>query len=393
MRRVAVAAAAVLALIAITAERAEPPIFGDVLRLLTLVAVPCATLGAWLVLRRMAMMADAIGHSILLGIVAVYFVVQDPSSPLFVLGAAAAGVLTVLATEVVVRTGLVREDAGIGMVFSFMFALALVVISLFLRGAHVDQHMVLAGGAEFTVLRRLMVAGADWGPRAVATMAAIALAGTALMLLFWKELKLATFDPALAASLGFSPAILNYGLMAGVAVTAVGAFEAMGSILVVALFVAPPACAFLLTDDLGEMVGLSGVLGAAAAWLGFVGALRWNVNFGGSVAVASGLIFGAALVAAPREGLLAQAFRRRRQRAAFALDTLLVHLATHQGTAEADAETNLATLPEHLGWAAERTSRVATHAIRLGLATAAAGRLVLTPSGLARAADAAPGVR
>ncbi len=319
-----------VAVVILDAGRQENPFLGDVERLLALVSATCALLGCWLVLRRMAMMSDAIAHAILFGIVAMLFLTSrlgmalELSSPVFVFGAAGAGLVTVFLTESILRTGLVREDAAIGMVFAFLFALALVWIAASFGDAHVDEHLVLAGGVENTVFRRLAIeswtlpawlaaslGGAiqslapdeavrvtaaremtilrwDLGPRALWTMGLAALVSLGFVGLLWKELKLTTFDAGLAASLGFAPALVNYSLMGLVSVTAVGAFEAVGSIIVIALFVAPPAAAYLLTEDLLEMQLLSLLLAIAASIGGFHLGLALNANFGGSVAVCAG---------------------------------------------------------------------------------------------------------
>lgn len=420
-----------LALIAGTAHAQEIAFFGDVLWLLTVVSTACAWVGAWLVLRRMSMTADAIGHAILFGIVVVLLLLvrlgvpalDNLSSPWFVLGASFAGLLTVFLTESLVRTRLVREDASIGMVFSFLFALALVLIALFFRDAHVDEHLVLAGGVEITVLRPwilswtlpgwltpilggvlqaaapeeavrvtregvMTIEGWSLGPRSLWTMGAILLADLAFVGLLWKELKLSTFDAGLAASLGFAPAALNYALAGMVSVTAVGAFEAMGAIIVIALFIAPPATAYLLTDDLLEMAALSVVVALLASWLGFQAGAALDINFGASVAVACGLLFGLALLFAPGQGLISQGLRRRAQRRSFATDLLLVHLSHHEGKPEAAEETALDHLPVHLRWTREETARIARRAVARDLVEIRDGRLYLREAGRRRAAAA-----
>src|SRR5215207_5999608 len=187
------------------------------------VAAACALPGVFLVLRRTAMMSDAISHTVLLGIVLTYFIVQDLASPLLIVGAAATGLLTVWLVGLLSRTRLVKEDAAIGLVFPALFSLAVIFISRFARGVHLDVDMVLLGELAFAPFDRLNVFGLDL-PRALVVMGAILLLNLAFILLFYKELKLATFDAALAATLGFAPALLHYALMALVSLTAVGAF-------------------------------------------------------------------------------------------------------------------------------------------------------------------------
>lgn len=411
----------VLAGLAATALAGGPGLYTDVLLLLTVTSAACALIGVWLVLRRRAMMSDAIAHAILFGIVMMYFVVQDTSSPLFILGAAGAGLLTVFLVETLLRTGLVREDAAIGLVFPFLFALALLIIALSFRDVHLDEHVVLAGGVEITVLDQVLVQDAtlpgalagsvggllqavappgavrvypggamlidQWalGPRGLWTMALILLLDLLFVALLWKELKLTTFDAGLAAALGLAPAALGYGLMALASVTAVGAFQAVGSILVIALFIAPPATAYLLTENLGEMTGLSIVFALAAVLGGFHLGRALDANFGGSVATVSGALFLVVLLAAPEQGLVSQALRRRRQRLVFAQDMLLVHLDTHAGTAAAAEETAVAALPRHLRWDPAFAATIVERALAAELVARDNGHLVLTAAGAERA--------
>lgn len=429
--------AVVFAGIVATYRAQHGALFGDVLALLVVVSGTCALLGSWLVLRRMAMMADAIAHAILFGIAVVLVVWSaiggrpDLGSPVFILGAALSGVLTVALVEALLGTGRVRSDAAIGLVFSLLFAVAVLTIGLRFRDAHVDEHVVLAGGVEVTVLRQVIVDDVvvppalaflaravvpaaslslepgrgvapdasttlepgrgmvirRWrvGPRALYTM----LVALALSLLFVaalrKELALTTFDPALAAALGFAPVVLNYALMGLVSVTAVAAFEAVGSIIVIALFLAPPAAAFLLTEDVVAMQIWAVVLGLLSAWLGFLLGLRLDANFGGSAATVSGIVFAACFLGAPRQGVIAVWWRRRRQTAMFDIDLLLVHVANHQDTPWAVRETARDALGHHLRWAEARVARVLAAAEHDDLATVDTdGRVRLTVVGRAR---------
>lgn len=342
------------------------------------VAAACALPGVFLVLRRTAMMSDAISHTVLLGIVLAYFVVQDLSSPLLIVGAAATGLLTVWLVELLSRTGLVKEDAAIGLVFPALFSLAVILISRFARGVHLDVDMVLLGELAFAPFDRLILFGLDL-PRALVVMGVILLINLAFLLLFYKELKLATFDPGLAATLGFAPALLHYALMGLVSVTAVGAFDAVGSILVVALMVTPAAAAYLLTDDLRKMLLLSVALGAASAVAGYWLARSIDGNIAGAMATMAGVFFLAVLLFAPTRGLVAVAQRRVRQRWEFALAMLAVHLLQHEG--ETSDENRVDHLVEHIRWQPAFAEQVVRYAERKGAVRRQAGRLHLTDAG------------
>ena len=190
-----------------------------------IVAAACALPGVFLVLRQMGMMSDAISHSILLGIVAGFFLVGTTDSPLLFVGAALTGLLTVVLSEALLHTRLVKEDAAIGLVFPALFSLAVILISRNASNVHLDLDAVLLGELAFAPFNRATLFGLDL-PRGAVVMGAILLLNLFLIGLFYKELKLATFDSALGAALGFSPALIHYGLMTMVSVTAVGAFDA-----------------------------------------------------------------------------------------------------------------------------------------------------------------------
>jgi manganese/zinc/iron transport system permease protein len=360
----------------------------DIQLIAAVTAAACAIPGVFLVLRRMAMMSDAISHSILLGIVLAFFIVESTTSPLLIAGATAVGVLTVVLVETLQRTGLVREDAAIGLVFPFLFSLGVILISRYAGNVHLDIDAVLLGELAFAPFDRVIVGGWDLGPRGLWIMGAILIANIALVLLFFKELKLATFDPALAAALGLAPAAIHYGLMTSVSVTAVGAFDAVGSILVVALMIGPPATAYLLTDDLRTMIGISAVTGALAAIAGYWLAHWLDASIAGAMATMVGAIFLGTLVLAPGRGLVAQVVRRNRQRLEFAQTMLAIHLLTHEGTAEAREENRVDGLEEHLRWDSRFTTIVVAAARRRGLVVEQQGLLQLTPTGRERARQA-----
>lgn len=346
------------------------------------VSVSCSLAGVFLVLRRMALMSDAISHTVLLGIVLVFFVTRDISSPFLVLGAAAMGVATVGLVELMRRTRLVREDASIGLVFPALFSIAVILITRYAGSVHLDTDAVLLGEIAFAPFRRLEVNGVDLGPRSLWVMGGILLLNITFIALLYKELKLSTFDPGLAAALGFAPGLLHYAFMTLVSITAVGAFDTVGSILVVALMITPPATAYLLSDSLPRVLILSAVIAAVAALAGFWTAWLVDASIAGCMATAAGLLFLLAFLLAPERGVIAMARRRERQRWEFARLMLAIHLLHHEGAAEAAEESREAHLGEHLRWKPAFARRVVREAeedallVRLG-----DGRLELTDTG------------
>lgn len=337
----------------------------------------------------MAMMSDAISHTILLGIVLAFFVTEDLSSPLLIIAATMTGLLTVGLVELINRTRLLREDAAIGLVFPALFSIGVILISRYAGNVHLDTDAVLLGELAFAPFDRLVLWGADLGPRSLYVMGAILLLNAILIMFFYKELKLATFDSALAAALGFSPGLIHYGLMTLVSVTAVGAFDAVGSILVVALMIAPPAAAYLLTDSLSRMIILSAFLGVLSAVCGYWLAHFLDANIAGSMATMSGLFFLLVFFFSPERGLVAVFRRRENQRWEFAEKMLVIHLSNHEGMPDADRECRIEHLHEHLRWKPEFADEVVKRANRNGAVTCRERYLLLTHKGRDVAREAA----
>jgi manganese/zinc/iron transport system permease protein len=346
------------------------------------VAMACSLAGVFLVLRRLALMSDAISHTVLLGIVLVFFITRDISSPLLVFGAALMGVATVGLVELLRRTRRVREDASIGLVFPALFSIAVILISRYAGDVHLDTDAVLLGEIAFAPFTRFEPFGVDLGPRTLWVMGGILVLNILFITMFYKELKLTTFDPGLAAALGFAPTLLQYSFMTLVSITAVGAFDAVGSILVVALMITPPATAYLLSHELRVVIVLSVLIAAASALAGFWTAWVMDASIAGCMATAAGLFFLLAFLLAPDRGVLAVARRKQRQRWEFARAMLAIHLLHHEGTAESAHESNEAHLGEHLRWDREFARRVVREAEELALIEREDdGHLLLTAQG------------
>jgi manganese/zinc/iron transport system permease protein len=352
---------------------------------LAAVAAACAVPGVFLLLRRMALAADAISHVLLFGIVVAYFAVGDLSSPWLFLGAAASGVMTVAAVELLQRSRLIKSDAAIGLVFPAMLALGTLFASMYLRNTHLDVDRVLLGSAELSTLDRFTLFGADLAPRSLVVMSGMFLANLLLLVVFYKELKLSTFDASLAATLGFAPALLHYGLMTMVSFTCVAAFDAVGPVVVVALLVVPAASAYLLTDRLSVMMLLSILLGVVGASLGAIVALVFDTNIAGTVATMQGLIFGLVYLVAPKRGLIAFAMKRWHQRRRFHETTLTIHLFQHEGTPTEADESRYDGLHRHLHWLPGDVSAVVKRSERHGLVEQREELLKLTNAGRERA--------
>jgi manganese/zinc/iron transport system permease protein len=282
-----------------------------------LCAVASALLGNFLVLRRMSLLGDAISHAVLPGLAAAFFFSSSRSSMPMFLGAVLTGILTALLTEWIRGLGKVDEGASMGVVFTTLFALGLVMIVQAADHVDLDPGCVLYGAIELTPLDTVRLAGHSV-PRVVLNLSAVLVLNLLFILMFWKELKLSSFDPVLATTTGFNARVIHYLLMTLVAVTSVASFESVGNILVVAMFVVPPSAAYLLTDRLGWMVVISVLIAGASGILGHIGALvipSWfgfhSTSTAPMMATSAGALFVLAAVFAPRHGILMRFLRQR----------------------------------------------------------------------------------
>ncbi len=281
-----------------------------------LTAASCALLGCFLLVRRMSMMGDAISHSVLPGLAAAFLITGSRDSLPMLAGAVVVGLLTAGLTQWLSRFGDVEESAAMGVVFTSFFALGLVLIVRAADTVDLDPGCVLYGAIELSPLDTLSIAG--WLiPRAVVVGASVLAVNLLVVLLLFKEFRLAAFDPALATTLGFPAGLMHHLLMVLVAVTTVASFETVGSILVIAMLVVPAAAAHLLSDRMGPMLVWAVLLSVLCAVLGHLSAITVPTWFGfadtstaGMMAVSAGLLFAAAWLFAPRHGMLSRAWYR-----------------------------------------------------------------------------------
>jgi manganese/zinc/iron transport system permease protein len=298
-----------------------------------LAALACALVGSFLVLRRMSLMGDAISHAVLPGIVGAFLLhwwlgqrgIQSNLSVIIFAGAVLIGVLTAGLSELVHRLGRVEPGASMGVVFTVLFALG--VIMLQQSGGdqvHMDADCVLYGTMETVLWTRAPQSWSDvWAidpwrsfPRQITTLFLVLIVDAVFIAAFLKELRIASFDPGLAAAQGINPNLMHYLLMTLVAMTTVASFEAVGSILVVAMLIVPGVIAHLLTDRLGPMLWVSAAVAVAASSLGYGASVKLNVNAAGMIGVALGMLLALAVVFAPRFGLISRTGHRRIETAA-----------------------------------------------------------------------------
>lgn len=262
----------------------------EIILIAIIVSASCALCGVFLVLRRMSLMGDAISHSIIIGIVLGFFISKTLSSSIPLIGAVIAGMVSVIFTEVLQKTKLIKSDAAIGLVFPFLFSLGVILVSLYAGNVHLDTDSVLLGELAFAPFDRISFFSVSF-PKSLVQMICILLFDFVFIVAFFKELKLTTFDPNLAKSLGFSPSIMHYGLMFAVSLTCVGAFDSVGAVLVTALMIAPAAAALLLTNSLFYMIIISIVIASASSISGFYLAVKIDGSISGSMAAMTGIFF------------------------------------------------------------------------------------------------------
>ncbi len=256
-----------------------------------LTAAGCAIPGVFLLLRKMSMVSDSITHTILLGIVLAFFAVNDLSSPFLLIGAAIMGPITVWITELLSKTKTVSEDAATGIVFPLLFSIAVILITKYAGTAHLDTDSVLLGELAFAPFDRMVLFGYDLGAKGLYISGCLLVINIVFTSVFYKELQVVSFDPVLAAVMGFSPAVVHYSLMTAASLTAVGAFEAVGSVLVTAFMIAPAASAYLLTENLKKMIFIAVGIGLASGILGYHTAVLYDVSIAGCMACWTGVFF------------------------------------------------------------------------------------------------------
>lgn len=283
-----------------------------------LCGIAASLLGNFLVLRRLSLLGDAISHAILPGLAAAFLLTGQRQGWGVFLGASAVGLATVVLAELARRYGRVDEGASIGVVFTFLFALGLIMIVRAADRVDLDPGCVLYGSIETIFLDTIELGSLDV-PRAVINLGTMTVINLLFVVLLYRPLKVSTFDPQLAQAQGVPVKLLHYVLAGLVAITSVAAFESVGNILVVAMFVVPPVTAWLCTDRLGRMIALSTVFAALSAVLGHLSAIGVPAMFGlqstntaGMMAAAAGAILTLAVFFAPRKGLLSRAAYRFR---------------------------------------------------------------------------------
>ncbi|KUP34769.1 iron ABC transporter [Bacillus halotolerans] len=273
-----------------------------------LVGVSCALIGTFLVLRRMAMLADAISHTVLLGIIGAFLVTKSLDGiPMFI-GAAVSGLLTAFLVQLLHSKG-VQSDAAIGVVFTSLFAVGVILLSVYGANVHLDIEHSLMGEIAFVPWNTITVFGVDIGPKAFWMLVVVLLFNITMVSVCYKEFKISSFDPQMALAIGIPVMLIHYLQMGMLSLTTVASFDSVGAILVVAMLIVPPAAAHLLTDRLLYMLIISAAIGGLSALLGYICATWLNVSISGAMAAMTGVFYAGAFLFSPSNGVMTKKIR------------------------------------------------------------------------------------
>ncbi|MCT6922654.1 metal ABC transporter permease [Metasolibacillus sp.] len=254
-----------------------------------LVGITCGIAGVFLILRKMSMIADAISHTVLFGIVMAFIITQSLNGLWMLVGAAIAGILTAYLVQLLQSSG-IQEDAAIGVTFTSLFALGVLLITLFASNVHLDVEHVLMGEISFVPWDKWTFLSMTM-PKAVWMLLLVLVINVTFLLLFYKEMKLSTFDYVYATTIGLPVILLHYVFMTTISLTTVAAFDSVGAILVVAMLIGPAATAYLISKSIKEMFLWSIGFGMASAIIGYYAAKWLDTSIAGMMAAAVGVIF------------------------------------------------------------------------------------------------------
>jgi len=312
-------------------------------------SITCAIAGVLLVAKKEALISEGLSHAVLPGIIVSYIFLRDQQSPLLILSAAASGYLMIVLMQLLKKTKMIQSDAALGVTFSTLFSVGIIIASQYLTNSPVHAHCIIDGNLANAYQNTLTIFGFEKVPKSFVVMSLNLAVLVSFLLLCYKELKLMVFDPVLARSLGYRPALMHSLWLAMVAVICVSAFETAGAVLVVALLIAPPGTAFLLTKKLHWAFVISSAAAAVAAIGGFYLGLYLDISQTGPIASISGGIFLLALFFAPLGGIFSSKRKRNEVQQKILSDCLLGRLAEQENRTNENQGLDLAALFQQIG--------------------------------------------
>lgn len=277
-------------------------------------ALGCSQVGTFLVMRKMSLVGDAISHSVLPGIVVAFLFVGSLNSPWLLIGAGLSGVLATVLIELIHYRSRIKQDAAIGISFTSLFALGVLLIGIYAKKVDLDPDCVIFGQVEYLQgAARMELWGMEF-PRPLLTFAVVGVVATMIVAVLYRILLLSSFDPSLAASYGYFPALVQLALMGLTSFVVVSAFQAVGAILVIGLLILPGATAYLCANRLPMILFLAGIHALLSSILGVWLALLLDINTGAAVVLAGGGLFTLAWLFGPVDGWVLRVWRRRASR-------------------------------------------------------------------------------
>ncbi|OCA85057.1 metal ABC transporter permease [Pseudobacillus wudalianchiensis] len=261
-----------------------------------MVGIICGTVGCFIILRGMALMGDAISHAVLPGVAIAYMLGIN-----FFIGAVISGVVTAMGIGFVSQNSRIKNDISIGIMFTFAFALGIILIT-FMKSS-TDLYHILFGNV-------LAVRSSDmWTTFGIGIFVLVSI------YLFYKELLITSFDPTMSAAYGLPVKVIHYFLMTLLTMVTVASLQTVGIVLVVAMLITPAATAYLLTNRLWIMIYLSAGLGVAASVIGLYFSFTYNLASGATIVLVSTLLFLITFAFSPKQGIVWRSLKIRRKKA------------------------------------------------------------------------------
>jgi len=263
----------------------------QVLIIAVLAAIACTIPGVLLVVRGIALMSDAMSHSVLLGIVIAFLCTKTIHSPFIFLGAVIAACTTVFLTERIIQSKQLKQDSAVGLVFPCFFSMAVILISQYTRSVHLDTDMILTGEILLAPLKQYTFFSYQIGPQAIWNLIGIIFCNAGIVYYFFRTFQLTLFDPTNAQIHGYNPRLYHYLLMIMTSITTVFVFDIVGTVLCVALIIVPAATAYLSAKSLKEMFLYAIFFAFVAAILGTGFGLHFDISIAGAIASIAGFLF------------------------------------------------------------------------------------------------------
>lgn len=349
---------------------------------LLVTSIACSLLGVFLVLRNISMVTDAIAHSVLLGIVVAFFITHDINSPWLIIGAGVFGVLAVAFIEMLGKGSRVMKNDAVGVVFPIFFSLAVILISRYAKNVHLDTDVVLMGEVVFASLDTVTLFNMSV-PVHFLRMSLVGVINLIFIVILYRWLKISSFNEQYAYLLGLPVTLIFYGLMTLTSITAVAAFDAVGSILVISFFIAPAATAYLIAKDLKSMLVYCTLFSFINCSLGVLLAIHFNASMTGLCAFTAMVVFSLVMLF-HKNGVVFRYIQSKKVYINVRKDVFIIHVGNHILDHTNDTENHIELIYEHLIWDKQEISHIAHRLIQEGQIIVKNHQYTLTQSGWRR---------